>query len=172
MDLTKANLKSDMSQPKEWTFMPVGRERGFFLCLGGTKVYQFGGAVWSEVQEQIELMNNTLVYADLVDEIEEVGSKQSISTGFHIIDALVLGKPRSSYLLVRSLPGFHPINWISIHWFYFAGGKDIRELPYNERFDLITKYARSINKNSRDDLAAIRAKPHYELKTLHRFMER
>ena len=92
MDLTKGALGTDLRQPKEWRFMAVGRERGFFLCLGGTSVYQFGGAIWSEVTDTIELMNNTLVYADLVDEIEAIGSKQSISTGFHIIDALVLGK--------------------------------------------------------------------------------
>jgi hypothetical protein len=71
--------------------MAVGRDRGFFLCLGGQNVWQFGGAVWSEVKDSIELMNNTLVYADLVDEIQSNGAKQSISTGFHIIDALVLG---------------------------------------------------------------------------------
>jgi len=91
-ELNMKTLPLELTNPREWVFCTVGRMRGFYLCLGGTQIYHFGGAKWNEVNEKIELMNNTLVYADLVDEIKVNGANQAITTGFHIIDALILGK--------------------------------------------------------------------------------
>jgi len=96
--LTMKTLARELTNPKEWVFCTVGRMRGFFLCLGGTKIYHFGGAKWNAVKEKIELMNNTLVYADLVDEIKVNGANRDITAGFHIIDALILGKLTESKL--------------------------------------------------------------------------
>jgi len=139
VEMSLSALTNDLKNPKEWTFMAVGRDRGFFMCLGGNQIFKYQDGDWKPVTENLELMNNTLVYADLVDEIEIKGGKQIMWSGFHIMDALILG------------------------------GKDIRELPSNERSELISKFAKSMNKSSRDDLAAIRPKRTYELKDIGKF---
>jgi len=45
----------------------------------------------------------------------------------------------------------------------------VRELPSNERSDLIAKFSKSMNKASRDDLSAIRPKLTYEMKDIRKF---
>ena len=102
-DLTFANIEEELTDPREWDFVPIGRDRGFFLGLGGRKVYRFTGTDWIPVGDKIEICNNTLVYGDLIEEITIFEDKQVIRTGFHIIDAMLLG------------------------------GKDIRTLPFVER---------------------------------------
>lgn len=163
MELTITTMGEDIKRPKEWSFMAVGKSRGFFLCLGGTSIFQFGGAMWTQVNEKIELMNNTLVYADMVDEVKMNGAAQSITTGFHIIDALILGAQSMSQC-------DHELGLLFC--VTFIGGNDIRNMPANERYDLISKYALSMNKESRPDLATIRAKPRYEMKDFAKFMDR
>jgi len=51
----------------------------------------------------MDIADHTLVYGDLVDEITQFEGKQITQTAFHIIDGMVLG------------------------------GKDIRNLSYNDR---------------------------------------
>jgi len=134
------NMSAELKRAKDWRFMPVGKDRGFFLCLGGTQTYKYNKGKWVKMDEELvklQLMNNTLVYGDLVEELYISGAKHTSMTALHIIDALVLGS------------------------------KDIRMLPFNERYDLITKYSSSLNKLSRHDLAPIRAKISYELSLEH-----
>ena len=71
--------------------------------LGEREVYRFGGSKWIKINDPVELAANTIVYGDIVDEISILESKQITTTGFQIIDALVLG------------------------------GKDVRNLPFEER---------------------------------------
>jgi len=140
VEMSLSALTNDLKNLKEWTFMAVGRDRGFFMCLGGNQIFKYQDGDWKQITENLELMNNTLVYADLVDEIEIKEGKQIMWSGFHIIDALILG------------------------------GTNVRDLPSNERSELITKFAKSMNKSSRDDLAAVRPKRTYELKELRKFL--
>ena len=69
--------------------MTVGRDRGFFLCLGGSKIYKYNKGGWDKIKESMELMNNTLVYADLVDELYIAGAKQSSLTALHIVSGFL-----------------------------------------------------------------------------------
>jgi cap1 methyltransferase len=135
-----ANMEEELTHPKEWHFVPVGRDRGFYLSLGGTKVYHYSGSgnKWEETDKKIELSDNTLVYADIVEEIVIFEDKQIITSALNIIDAIILG------------------------------GKDVRTLPYSERHDLCQKFARSMNKPNRDDLWAVRAKQPRELLEIHK----
>ena len=103
-DLSFANIEDELVNPKEWSFVPIGRDRGFFLGLGGKNVCQFTGTEWVPLIDKLEMCNNTLVYGDMIDEITIYEDKQVIKTGFHIIDAMLLG------------------------------GKDIRALPFVERY--------------------------------------
>lgn len=86
--LFKNNLAMELKRPKEWRFVVVGRERGFFLCLGGSQIYKLSNGNWVKIKENMELMNNTLVYADLVDELYLAGAKQSSVTALHIVSNL------------------------------------------------------------------------------------
>jgi hypothetical protein len=97
--------------------------------MGGDKVYRYSAGAWEVISvDNVELADHTLVYGDIVDEITQLDGKQLIVTAFHIIDGVVLGN------------------------------KDIRALPYNERIDMCTKFAKAMDKTARDDLIHIRAK--------------
>jgi len=97
--------------------------------MGNEKVLRFTGGQWKSLSvDHVELADHTLVYADIVDEITHLDGKQLIVTAFHIIDGILLGN------------------------------KDIRSLPYNERIEMCTKFAKSMDKTARDDLIHIRAK--------------
>ncbi|CAG7786281.1 unnamed protein product [Allacma fusca] len=133
-------MEDGLTHPREWHFLPVGRDRGFFLSLGGMQVYRYSGSgpKWEEIPEKIEMCNNTLIYGDIIEEITIYEDKQVITSGLNIIDAILLG------------------------------GKDIRHLPYVERNELCQKFARSMNKPNRDDLAAMRCRKPRELLELPR----
>lgn len=135
-------MEDELVSPSEWHFFMVGRDRGFFLSLGETEVYRFGGSKWSKIEDKIELAANTLVYGDIVDETAIHEAKQVTTTGFQIIDALVLG------------------------------GKDVRNLPHPERLELCLKFARAMDKPNRQDLAAVRCKQAYELLQIYSVLRR
>jgi hypothetical protein len=104
--------------------------------MGGDKVYRYSAGSW-KVISNVELADHTLVYGDIVDEITQLDDgKQCTVTAFHIIDGVILGN------------------------------KDIRALPYNERMDMCTKFARAMDKTARDDLTHIRAKRPLEISRL------
>jgi hypothetical protein len=103
--LTYPVMEREFKNPKEWSFVCVGRDRGFYLSMGGEKVFRFSIGDWKPVTvDNVEMADHTLVYGDIVDEITQIEGKQIIVTAFHIIDGLILGN------------------------------KDIRSLPYNERY--------------------------------------
>jgi len=127
--LNYPTMDRDLKNPKDWSFVCVGRDRGFYMSMGGDDVYRFTGGQWKKVQvDNVEMTDHTLVYGDIVDEITQLEGKQIIVTSFHIIDGLILGS------------------------------KDIRNLPYTERMDMCTKFAKSMDKTAREDYIHIRAK--------------
>ncbi|CAL8102864.1 unnamed protein product [Orchesella dallaii] len=126
--LTYPVMDRDFANPQEWHFVSVGRDRGFYMGRGGDKVYRFSGGKWKLVQDEMDIADQTLVYGDIVDEITQYEGKQITQTAFHIIDGMVLG------------------------------GKDIRNLSYNERTEMCTKFAKSMCKPSLTNLILIRAK--------------
>lgn len=46
---------------------------------------------WQKLSEQVELIRDTLVYAELVQELRGEGRSQMRSNALHIIDAIYLG---------------------------------------------------------------------------------
>lgn len=104
LNLSYVTMEKDFASPQDWHFVSVGRDRGFYMGRGGDKVYRFSGGKWKLVSDEIDIADQTLVYADFVDEITQYEGKQITQTAFHIIDGLILG------------------------------GKDIRELAYQERY--------------------------------------
>ena len=67
-------------------------------------MFRYSGGKWKPIHDSMDLANHTLVYGDMVDEITYFDNKQMMTTGFHIIDGLILG------------------------------GKDIRNLSFSERY--------------------------------------
>jgi hypothetical protein len=131
-ELTYDKLQ-ELTKPVEWHFVHVGRDRGLYLSRGGENVFKYVGGDWTPVSDDMDLANNTLVYADIVDEISQYEGKQVVMTAMHIIDGLYLG------------------------------GKDIRMLPYSERLDCCTKFAASMHKPMKENVIYIRAKKAKEL---------
>ncbi|XP_021956771.1 cap-specific mRNA (nucleoside-2'-O-)-methyltransferase 1 isoform X3 [Folsomia candida] len=127
--LTYPVMEKDLKNPKEWSFVCVGRDRGFYMSMGGDKVFRFSSGEWKAVTvDNVEMADHTLVYGDIVDEITHLEGKQIIVTAFHIIDGLILGN------------------------------KDIRNLPYNERMEMCGRFAKSMDKTAREDYIHIRGK--------------
>lgn len=147
--LTYPVMEKDLKNPKEWSFVCVGRDRGFYMSMGGDKVFRFSSGEWKAVTvDNVEMADHTLVYGDIVDEITHLEGKQIIVTAFHIIDGLILGN------------------------------KDIRNLPYNERYvrlkfltvlyltlmcddfrmEMCGRFAKSMDKTAREDYIHIRGK--------------
>lgn len=104
-------------------------KRGFILSMGKCKVYFWNGDSRSDfelLQFNINLPNDTLVYGEIVDELEGEGRAQRRTPAVHLIDALYLGgqdvrnetlDTRSLLLgkLIKSLQVTHPpkINMLS-----------------------------------------------------------
>ncbi|ODN01402.1 Cap-specific mRNA (nucleoside-2'-O-)-methyltransferase 1 [Orchesella cincta] len=121
---------------KKNSLPPMGADKFFKNLLGTThsgamgrdRIYRLDGKNWTFLREKLELCKNTLVFGEFVDEIHGKKPSQKIVRTFHIVDALVLG------------------------------GKDVRALHYTQRHEVCVKFAQSMNKPSRPELCAVRAK--------------
>ncbi|XP_066991198.1 cap-specific mRNA (nucleoside-2'-O-)-methyltransferase 1 [Anabrus simplex] len=131
----------------DWHCMVVGSSREhrnctFYLGLGRSRVFQWVEKRWQRVDQTIELSPDTLVYAEMVQELRGEGRSQRKMNSLHIIDAIVLG------------------------------GMDIRKEHLTKRRELCCKFARALQKPSRTDMIPIRVKDHYDLDQIEEVFHR
>jgi cap1 methyltransferase len=82
----------------DWRCVVLGLEadhanQTFYLGMGRNNVFRWEitKSRWQKVMESIELARDTLVYAELVQELRGEGRSQKRSYALHIIDAVCLG---------------------------------------------------------------------------------
>ena len=82
----------------DWRCVVLGLEadhanQTFYLGTGRNNVFRWdiSKSRWQKVMESIELARDTLVYAELVQELRGEGRSQKRSYALHIIDAVCLG---------------------------------------------------------------------------------
>ncbi|XP_055629042.1 cap-specific mRNA (nucleoside-2'-O-)-methyltransferase 1 [Toxorhynchites rutilus septentrionalis] len=145
----------------DWYFVPLSNAensgkntRSFFLGRGGKEIMQYDLAQrrWIPVKDvHLEFFPRTLVYGEIVKEMQGEGKKQTHIHAFHIIDAIIIG------------------------------GEDVRKQPLHERLRICEKYAKALNKpyrtieNSDTTYTAtmpVRCKKMFALKDIECFFDR
>lgn len=119
--------------------------RFFILALGKGYNYRWDGTslIFNRLPEslKVSLPPDTLVYVEVVNEMQGEGKAQRKNVMIHIIDALILG------------------------------GKDVRQEPYEERMMYATKMAKSVKKCFAHDVVPLRVKPLIDLANIRAVME-
>uniref|UniRef100_A0A182J3K5 Cap-specific mRNA (nucleoside-2'-O-)-methyltransferase 1 n=1 Tax=Anopheles atroparvus TaxID=41427 RepID=A0A182J3K5_ANOAO len=120
------DLRSCFPSAYDWYFVPIGNAenigkniRAILLGKGGKEVYQFDTkqCAWMPLKDiAIELSPGTIIYAEIVRELQGEGKSQIVINTLHIIDGLVLG------------------------------GEDIRKLPLLQRMVKCHQFAKALNK--------------------------
>lgn len=93
-----AALHENIKSVYDWRCVIVGLENDspmqtYYLGLGRNNVFRWevGKSRWLKVSENIEMARDSLVYAELVQELRGEGRSQKRSYALHIIDAVCLG---------------------------------------------------------------------------------
>uniref|UniRef100_A0A2M4AIM0 Cap-specific mRNA (nucleoside-2'-O-)-methyltransferase 1 n=1 Tax=Anopheles triannulatus TaxID=58253 RepID=A0A2M4AIM0_9DIPT len=120
------DLRVSFPSAHDWYFVPIGNAsnegknlRSILLGKGGKEVYKFDAKQrgWTLVKDiAIELPPKTIIYGEIVKELQGEGKSQIVINTLHIIDALVLG------------------------------GEDVRCLPLAKRNALCHRFAKALNK--------------------------
>ncbi|XP_059086996.1 cap-specific mRNA (nucleoside-2'-O-)-methyltransferase 1-like [Tigriopus californicus] len=143
------NLAQCFPSIHDWKFVFLGNpdlERGFFLGLGRTEVFQFlvtglkaANKRWIKVNEsfcKLELPPGTLIFGEIVRELRGEGKNMRKMVALHVIDGL------------------------------FIGGEDIRNLDLKSRNAELKLMAEAVNKPTWSDFALLRVKELYNLDRL------
>ncbi|TRY72418.1 hypothetical protein TCAL_09545, partial [Tigriopus californicus] len=146
---THVNLAQCFPSIHDWKFVFLGNpdlERGFFLGLGRTEVFQFlvtglkaANKRWIKVNEsfcKLELPPGTLIFGEIVRELRGEGKNMRKMVALHVIDGL------------------------------FIGGEDIRNLDLKSRNAELKLMAEAVNKPTWSDFALLRVKELYNLDRL------
>lgn len=130
---------------------PAGEEYRLCYVLGLGKTHNFVWDVgrgsdksgrWQKLEQPvIELPRDTLLQAEIVQEVRGEGKAQRKSLALHITDVLLLC------------------------------GEDMRQRNYNLRMECARLFARAITKASRPDLGTIRAKTVYKVEQVGQLFE-
>lgn len=151
--LTETTLKELVTSAYDWRcFVVSSTEKDpkltFYLGLGQGKVFSLqpgnkGKIKWNQVTElKVELSPGTLILGETLQEHQGEGRSQQRVRALHIVDA------------------------------FFLGGKDLRNIHLKERNAMCIKFAESMNKPLRKDLATIRVKSLVRLVTLRDIFQR
>uniref|UniRef100_A0A182TH86 Cap-specific mRNA (nucleoside-2'-O-)-methyltransferase 1 n=1 Tax=Anopheles melas TaxID=34690 RepID=A0A182TH86_9DIPT len=152
-------LRQSFPSVYDWCFVPIGTVenagknlRTILLGKGGKEVYRFEPkqCSWIPVTEvSIELPPGTIIYAEIVRELQGQGKSQIVIHTLHIIDGLLLG------------------------------GENIRRLPLRQRLARCQQFAKALNKPLKGTMAdstngtavtvQIRAKRLYGLHEIEHF---
>ncbi|XP_070579029.1 cap-specific mRNA (nucleoside-2'-O-)-methyltransferase 1-like [Ptychodera flava] len=121
-------------------------ERCFILSLGRSHVYKWDGkshSKWKKVIDiiSLELPKDTLVEAEIVQELKGEGKGQRKIESVHIVDVM----------------------WL--------GGIDLRNEHYTTRMMRAEMFVKAVHKPSRPDLAPLRTKQIYKLEELHQIFD-
>lgn len=124
--LETSTLEKYFPSTHGWYFVPLENNhesnkylRTFFMGKGGKDVYYYNPKTgsWQLLKDmQLELAPATLVYGEIVTELQGQGNSQVTIYAFHIIDGISLG------------------------------GEDIRKYSLTERLRMCEKYAKALNK--------------------------
>ncbi|XP_058468089.1 cap-specific mRNA (nucleoside-2'-O-)-methyltransferase 1 [Malaya genurostris] len=124
--LNSSKLEQLFPSVHGWYFVPLDNTentsknfRTLFIGKGGKEVLQYNSIkhVWSLVKDvYLELPSKTLLYGEIVKELQGEGRSQISINTFHIIDGIILG------------------------------GKDIRKWPLRERLKICAKFAMALSK--------------------------
>lgn len=158
MSAPEKNLQNLASCIKEfhsvldWFFVGIddisssGGHRTFFMSKGRYEVFSFNMITcsWESLKDKclIELSPNTLIYGEIVKELNGEHRGQTAQQALHIIDGVILG------------------------------GKDIRHLPLTERNKMCEKFAKSLTKPVRDNKTIpIRCKKLFKIMDVENFFD-
>uniref|UniRef100_A0A182W5D9 Cap-specific mRNA (nucleoside-2'-O-)-methyltransferase 1 n=1 Tax=Anopheles minimus TaxID=112268 RepID=A0A182W5D9_9DIPT len=124
--LQNPDLKACFPSAYDWCFVPIGNTensgkniRTILLGKGGKEVYKFDPkqCSWIPMTEvAIELPQGTIIYGEIVRELQGEGKSQIVINTLHIIDGLLLG------------------------------GENIRKLPLRQRMARCQQFAKALNK--------------------------
>ncbi|XP_050074447.1 cap-specific mRNA (nucleoside-2'-O-)-methyltransferase 1 [Anopheles maculipalpis] len=124
--LQNSELKMYFPSAYDWCFVPIGNTessgkniRTILLGKGGKEVYRFDTkqCSWIPLTDvAIELPHGTIIYAEIVRELQGEGKSQIVINTLHIIDGLILG------------------------------GENIRKLPLRQRMARCQQFAKALNK--------------------------
>nr|XP_029712309.1 LOW QUALITY PROTEIN: cap-specific mRNA (nucleoside-2'-O-)-methyltransferase 1 [Aedes albopictus] len=123
--LQTSNIEKSFPSTHGWYFVPLDNNndwnrylRTFFLGRGGKDVYYYNkNGSWDLLKDmQLELAPSTLVYGEIVTELQGQGNSQVTIYAFHIIDGISLG------------------------------GVNIRKYSLPERLKMCEKYAKALDK--------------------------
>lgn len=119
-------------------------QQGFFLGLGRTNIFRLDSKTnkWVKVEVTLELPVDTLLYGELIPELRGEGKAQRKIMALHIIDAL------------------------------FIGGRDVKNLHYEQRMQLVQKLVKAVSKPSRSDHTPIKAKEVWQLDDVDQVLSR
>ncbi|XP_063993658.1 cap-specific mRNA (nucleoside-2'-O-)-methyltransferase 1-like isoform X2 [Diachasmimorpha longicaudata] len=137
MILTCKNVTTTiLENPCDWYAVLCGSDTSgttpskqltFYLGMGRTKVFRLVKNTWERV-DNIELPPNTLVYAELVEELRGLENNIRRTEALHIVDA------------------------------YLLGGEDISRNSLPERYALINKFCEALWKANNSAYCPVRAK--------------
>ncbi|KAK2710052.1 hypothetical protein QYM36_013652 [Artemia franciscana] len=140
--LDKSNLATTMRSLLDWKGFIVGgciekHERTFYLSLGRSEVYRYENGSWvrpfsSEGSCSVELPRETLLYGEIIFEYRGSGKGQRKRQSLYIYDA------------------------------FYLGGEYIGDKHLVDRYCLCQKFAKAVNKPSRNDLIAVRVHTMYD----------
>lgn len=118
-----------------------GGERWFFMGLGRSNIYKWDGKPnyrsstrWHKLENcNLELPRDTLIEVEMVQELRGEGKGQRRVVAVHIVDAVILG------------------------------GKDVRNMPYQERMAVAGLLVKAVNKPTRREMVPLRLKQIFRL---------
>ncbi|KAI4487617.1 hypothetical protein M0804_005766 [Polistes exclamans] len=136
--LTYENIRQTvLHTPYDWLCTPCGTGESnklttFYMGMGRRKVYRYMNNSWEQINDlKIELPPDTLVYAEIINEIAKERKSQRKIYALHILDAWILG------------------------------GEDISQKYLPDRHELIKKFCEALWKPFPNDFARVRAKELY-----------
>ncbi|XP_062871033.1 cap-specific mRNA (nucleoside-2'-O-)-methyltransferase 1 [Trichomycterus rosablanca] len=123
-----------------------GGEQIFLLGLGKSQIHMWDGKTpvrWRKLENfKLELPRDTLLSAEIVQELKGEGKAQRRINAVHILDALVLN------------------------------GTDVRQQHFNQRIQMAEKFVKAVSKPSRPDMNPIRVKEVYRLEEMDKIFVR
>ncbi|KAM9778051.1 cap-specific mRNA (nucleoside-2'-O-)-methyltransferase 1 isoform X2 [Syngnathus typhle] len=143
--LNPATLKK-LRQVLDHRCIVGGGEQIFLLALGKSQIYTWDGKMplrWRKLENfKLELPRDTLLSAEIVQELKGEGKAQRRINAVHVMDALVLN------------------------------GTDVRDQHFNRRIEMAEKFVKAVAKPSRPDMNPIRVKEVYRLEEMERIFVR
>ncbi|XP_028647790.1 LOW QUALITY PROTEIN: cap-specific mRNA (nucleoside-2'-O-)-methyltransferase 1 [Erpetoichthys calabaricus] len=130
----------------DYRCMVGGGEQVFLLGLGKSQIYIWDGKPplrWKKLENfKTELPRDTLLSAEIIQELKGEGKAQRRICSIHILDALILN------------------------------GTDIRDQHFNLRIQMAEKFVKAVSKLSRPDMNPIRVKDVYRLEEMEKIFVR